>query len=123
MSSRISRRLGILQLDHVQPVVEVLPERAAFHFVAEVAVRRADDAHVDRLLARRADLAHLLLLDRAQQLHLHLQRQVGDLVEEERAAVRGLEEAVAVGERAGEGAFAVAEELGLHQRSRESRRS
>ncbi len=45
-----------------------------------------------------------------------LQRQVGDFVEEERAAARRLEETVAIGEGAGEGALAVTEELGLHER-------
>ena len=59
-------------------------------------MRRADDAHVDCFFLRRSDLAHLLLLDRAQQLHLHLQRQVGDFVEKQRAAVGRLEKSVAV---------------------------
>ena len=103
------------ELDHVQPVVEVLAEVAGLDQRRELLVRRADDAHVDRLLLRRADLAHLLLLDRAQQLDLHRQRQVGDFVEEQRAAVRGLEEAVAVAFGAGERALPVAEELALHQ--------
>ena len=44
-----------------------------------------------------------------------MQRQVGDLVQEQRAAIRGLEEAVAVGFGAGERTFAVAEEFALHQ--------
>ena len=38
-----------------------------------------------------ADRAHRLFLDHAQQLHLHVQRQIGDLVEEQRAAFGGLE--------------------------------
>ena len=75
------------------------------------------------LLAGRADLAHLLLLDRAQQLHLHRQRQIRHLVEKQRAAVRGLEKPVAVGGGAGERALAVAEELAIPSGSRESRRS
>ena len=57
------------------------------------------------------DLAHLLLLYRTQELHLHRQRQIGDLVKEQGAAVGGLEETVAVGVRAGERALAVAEEF------------
>jgi hypothetical protein len=59
--------------------------------------------------------SHPLLLDRAQQLHLHRQRQIGNLVEEQRAPVGRLEEAVAVLLGAGERALAVAEELRLHQ--------
>ncbi len=104
-----------LQLDDVEPVEEVLAEAAAPHALRQVLVRRADDAHVDRLFDRRADLAGTLFLDRAQQLDLHRQRQVGDLVEEQRAAVGGLEEAVALLVGTGEGPLAVTEELGLHQ--------
>ena len=99
----------------MQAVVEVLPEFAAVDERRELLVGRADDAHVDGVLLRRADLAHLLFLDRAQELHLHLQRQIGDLVEEQRAAVGRLEEAVAIGLGAGERALPVAEELALHQ--------
>src|SRR5204862_3835282 len=101
---------GHPELYHVQAVVKILAEGAAFHLVAQVTVRRADEAHVDRLLAGGAHLAHLLLLDRAEQLHLHLERQIGDLVQEERAAARGLEEPVAVGKRPGERALAITEE-------------
>ena len=42
-------------------------------------------------------------------------RHVADLVEEQRAALRGLEQAAAVGDRAGERALLVAEQLGLEQ--------
>ena len=87
------------QLDHVQPVVQVMAELARLDAVGQVLVRGADDAHVHRVLLGGADLAHLLLLDRAQQLDLHRQRQIGHLVEEQRAAVGGLEEAVAIGSR------------------------
>ena len=65
--------------------------------------------------AVRAHLAHALFLDGAQQLDLHGQRQVGHLVEEQGAAVRRLEEAIAILVSAGEGAFPVAEELAFHQ--------
>ena len=68
-----------------------------------------------RLLgAQRRDLA---LVEHAQQARLQLERHVGDLVEEQRAAV-GLQDlaAPAGALRAGEGAGAVAEQLGLDQR-------
>src|SRR2546422_349133 len=78
-------------------------------------MRGADDAHVDRVFLGGADLAHALLLDRAQQLYLHRERQLGDLVQEQRAAARCLEEALAVLGSAGERALLVAEELALHE--------
>ena len=79
-------------------------------------MRRADDAHIEHLLGGGTDRTHRALLDRAQQLALHRQRQLADLVEKERAAAGGLEEALAVLAGAGEGALAVAEELRLEQR-------
>ena len=44
---------GHLKLDHVQAVIEVLPEVARLDERRELLVRRADDAHVDRLFLRR----------------------------------------------------------------------
>jgi hypothetical protein len=103
------------QFDDVQPVVEVVPELARLDAFAEALVRGADDPHVHRLFLRVAHLPDLLLLDGAEQLHLHRQGQVGHLVEEQRAAMGRLEETVAVGVGTGEGALAIAEELALHQ--------
>ena len=81
----------------------------------QVPVGGGDDAHVDldRVLA--ADPLEGLLLQHAQHLRLHLQAHVADLVEEQRAAVGQLELAAAPGERAGERALLVAEQLGLDQ--------
>ena len=106
-------------LDHVDAVIEVLAESPRRDQLAEVAVGRREDAHVDRLLALVADRARGLFLDQAQELHLHDERQVRHLVEEERAAFRGLHEAELVGDRAGEAAAAVAEELAFHELRRD----
>ena len=62
-----------------------------------------------------ADALDLALLEDAQELRLDLQRQLADLVEEERAPVGQLEEADPPGDGAGEGALLVAEELALDQ--------
>ena len=101
--------------DHVEPVVQVLAEAPRLDLVGEVAVGRGDDARTSTRRAsscrRPADLA---LLQHAQQLGLQLERQLADLVEEQRAAVGLLEQAArarAVG--AGERAAHVAEQLAL----------
>ena len=96
-------------------VEQVLPEAAGRHLGGQVLVGGTEDAHVDWQLGRAAHRPHGPLLDDAQELALHRQRHLADLVEEQRAAVRGLEEALAVFVGAGEGALAVAEELGLEQ--------
>ena len=56
-----------------------------------------------------------LLLEHLQQLRLHLQIHVADLVEKQRASVRDLEEALLRRDRAGERAALVAEQLRLEQ--------
>lgn len=76
---------------------------------------RRNDAHVDHLFGSTADLAHLFLLNRTQQLHLHRQRQVSHLVEKQRPSIGRLEESFAVAVGAGKRPFAIAEELALHQ--------
>jgi hypothetical protein len=97
--------------DDVDAEVEVLAEAPGLHLFVEVLVRRAHQAHVDPdrfAAAYRLDLA---VLQRAQQLGLHLRPHVADLVEEHRAAVRGLEQAALRRHRAREGAARVAEQL------------
>ena len=65
----------------------------------QVAVGGGDDAHVDRDGSCAAEPAHHARLERAQQLRLQLERQLADLVEEERAAVGALEGAGDAGDR------------------------
>src|SRR6185503_14321472 len=96
--------------EDAEPVVEVLAEPAGLHLVLEAAVRRRDDAHVDLPGVIVPDLPDLAVLEDAEQLRLELGRGLRDLVEEERAAVGYLEEALAVRDRAREGAAAVTEE-------------
>src|SRR5206468_4175873 len=62
----------------------------------EVAVRRRDDTDVHGNGRRRAERMHLPLLEDAQQLSLERGGHVADLVEEDRSAVRLLEQAAAV---------------------------
>ena len=81
------------------------------------AIRRTFD--LDRLGA--AEALELALLQHAQQLHLRLQVDVADFVEEQRAALGQLEAALAPLVRVGEGALLVAEQLGLDQACRAAR--
>ena len=81
-----------LDVDDAEAEEEVLAEAAALDVLAEVAVGGRDDARVERDRSRvpptRVDA---LLLEHAQQLDLHLERHVADLVEQERAALGQLE--------------------------------
>ena len=101
--------------EHVEAVVEVLAELAVLDQLDHVAVGRRDQAEVDldRLLG--ADRIDLAFLQRAQQLHLRVERQLADLVEEQRAAVGFLELADALVDGAGERALLVAEQDALDE--------
>ena len=68
-----------------------------------------------RELVVAADAHEAARLEHAQQVHLHVGRHLGDLVEEQRAAVGALEAAAVLPRRAGERALLVAEQLGLDQ--------
>ena len=113
MSSRRSRKRRQLDAHDLEPVVEVLAERARGDRLVQVAVGGRDqpDVDLDRLV--RADPDDLAALQHAQQLDLGGQRHVADLVEEQRAAVGVLEPALAVAVGAGERPLDVAEELAL----------
>jgi hypothetical protein len=104
----------------VQAVEEVLPEAPRLRLGREVAVRRRDEADVD-VLGPAADLLHVARLKRPEDLGLNREREVADLVDEQRPLVGLLEVALTRGLRAGEGALRVAEELGLRELARNRR--
>ena len=81
-------------------------------------MRGRDDAHVGAALLAAAHALERALLEHAQQLHLHVEAHVADLVQEQRAAVGELEAADARGQRARESALLVAEQLALEQLAR-----
>ena len=91
MSRRALAQRGQADRHDVEPVEEVLAERALRDELLQIAVRRRDEAHVDADRLDAADALELALLQRAEELHLHLDGDLADLVEEERAAVRELE--------------------------------
>ncbi|MDQ5880029.1 MAG: hypothetical protein QG638_2766, partial [Pseudomonadota bacterium] len=106
---------GHAQLDHIEPVIEILAETSGIHALAQVAVSCRDDAHIDRLFGRTANFAYPLFLDGTQQLDLHRQRQIGHLVKKERAAAGRLKETITITVRTGKGTLAITEEFAFHQ--------
>src|SRR5439155_7459059 len=103
------------ELDDLQAIVEVLAKAPVGDPGFQVLVGRGDHPHVDLDRDVAADALELLLLERAEKLRLRLERHVADLVEEERAAVGGLELPLAPRDGAREGAALVPEELALDQ--------
>ena len=99
--------------DHRHAVVEILAKLLGGDLGAQVPVGRREHPHRGGRVAGAADRPDALLVDRAQQRRLHRRRQLADLVEEQRAAVRLLEGAAPIGHRAGERAADVAEQRRL----------
>ena len=88
MSPARSRSGGSADRDHVDAVVQLLAELALGHRLAQVAVGGRHQAHVDVDQRGAADAADLPLLEHPQQLRLEGQRELADLVQEQRAADR-----------------------------------
>ena len=101
--------------DDVEAEAQVGAEAAGSDFLVEPAVGGRDDARVDAARHVLADPADFAFLQHAQQLGLRARRELADLVEKQRAAVRFLEQAGALAHRAGERAARVAEELRFEQ--------
>ena len=100
---------------HRETEVEILAELAPLDLVFEVALGGGHDARVRSQGLVAAHPPELLALEHAQELGLHVERKLADLVEEDGAAAGGLEGALARGDGAGERAALVAEELALDQ--------
>ena len=76
-----------VDLEDVEAEEQVVAEAALGDAARQVLVRGRQDADVERLRLVAADRQHLVVLQHAQQLDLHRQRDVGQLVEEDGAAV------------------------------------
>src|SRR5271157_5451099 len=100
-------------LDHIEAIVKVLAEALLPDRLFEALVGGRDDARIDLQSLRAADSLEGLVLQKAQQLGLKFGREVADLVEKNRAALRSLEPAGFVLDRASERAADVAEKFAL----------
>ncbi len=107
-----------MDADHAEPVVEIFAELAFGHPLLEVRVGRGEHADVHRLWTRLADRHDLALLQESQQLRLDVERQVADFVEEQRASDRRSNQSLLIGDRAGEAAAAMPEQLAVGQLAR-----
>jgi hypothetical protein len=101
--------------EHVQPVEQVGAELPRLHQLLERAVRRRDDPDVGPDHLRAPDALERLLLEHAQELRLEVERQVADLVQEERAVVGELEAPDPSRDGARERAPLVSEQLALEE--------
>jgi hypothetical protein len=87
-SSRRSRSGGTASDDDVQAIKQIFAERPLMDQPAEIPVRRADDANVQVTGPGFPHPAGFAPLQKAQELGLHPQGHLADLVEQQRSPVR-----------------------------------
>src|SRR5262245_36880478 len=108
-----------LQRQHREAMIEVGAEAAVPDCLAQVAVGGGDDARAREPALGLAQALELPILDHAQELRLHLEGQLADLVEEQASVLGILEIAGLRRGGPGEGAPGIAEERRLDERGRE----
>lgn len=96
-------------------MIEVFAEETGFDPGQKITVGGRHHAHLHAKLLRGANSSYCARLQDPQEPRLELERELTELVEEESAAVRSLEEPRFVGGGAGERAFDVPEELALDE--------
>src|SRR6059036_4142627 len=104
----------------MQAIEQVRPESTHLDEMAQGLVRRGNDPRVDVDRPFTADALDPTFFDGAQNLRLHAEGHIADLVEEQRAAAGQLEASDPRSDGAGEGATLVAEELGFEETLRDS---
>ena len=103
------------ELDHVEPVKQVLPEIVLADGFDDVLVGGGDEADIHPQLVIAPHARKRAVLQKAQQLGLQRTAHVADLVQENGAAVGFLHAAQLLFDSAGEGAFLVAEQFAFQQ--------
>ena len=106
---------GHLDRHHVEPVEEVLAKAAGGDGLGENHVGGGDHAAIGLDRVGSADALESAVLEHAQQLGLHSQGHLADLVEEQSASLRQVEPAFLLAIGAGEGPAFVAEELAFEK--------
>ena len=110
-----------LQGEDVQTVEEILAEATGLDLRFQIAVGRGEEPEPRRLCACRAERREFALLQHPQQLGLHRERHLADLVEEQRSAISLLEESLEPLHGAGECAFFVSEQQVFDHALRQTR--
>ncbi len=110
----LAKRRQVNGID-IQPVEKILAEFASLRHGVQVAIGRGQNANVDRNRARASDPVNFLLLERSQQLHLQMDIELGNFIQEDRPPVCKLELAQLRLCRPRERSFLMSEQLALYQ--------
>src|SRR5712692_8202810 len=101
--------------DDIEPVIQIVSKRAAFHGFFKIAVRRRDDAgvHLDDFGA--AQPTEFFSFKHAEKIYLRFERQLPDFIEEQGASIGKLKPTRLRSQSACECASLVAEQFALKQ--------
>ena len=101
--------------------IQILAKLAFGDALFEVRVGGGDHPHIDALRAVFPNRHDLALLEEAQQLRLHVEWEVADFIQEQRAAGRGPDQPGLIRDRAGKRSATMAEQLAVGQLTRRRR--
>ena len=105
---------------HVETIEQVFPEGLGAHHFGQVPVGGGDDSDIHGNGAGAAHPLDLTLLEHPQQLDLHIQGQLPNLVQEDGALVRQLERAhLSMAAGPGKGPLLIAEQFALYEGRRD----
>src|SRR6185312_12531583 len=107
-----------VEADHVDAVKQVLPEGPAFNFDFQITVGGADNAYFNFFVFLRANAAELTVLQKLQKFGLQTQFELGNFIQEKRAAVRHFHASRLRSVGAGERALFVSEQFAFQQSAR-----
>ena len=119
MSSGRARRGGHADREDVEPIVEVLPEPRLADHGGQILVGGGDDPDIDPSRPGAAQSLELAMFQDAKELRLELDREIADLVQENRGPVGDLEPASLPGQRPRVRAPFAPEQLCLDQGGRQ----
>src|SRR5215470_4761016 len=111
-----------LDWDHVEPVIEILPERSFLDRTFQVAVGGSNHPHIDGDWRDTAHAFEFPLLEESQELGLELASKIADLVEEDGSSVGHFEPSSLAPVCAREGTLLMSEQLALQELARQPHR-
>ncbi len=100
---------------HIEPVVKIFPELALGNLVFQHAMRGGNDPYIGGNTAVAPHPLKHPFLQHPQQLHLHRQAHVANLIKKQGAALSSFKSPFTVAHRAGKCAFFVTEEFRFQQ--------
>src|SRR5215831_13513750 len=101
--------------NNADAIKQIFAKLILLHYFGQIAVRRSDNTHIDRNLFRTANPPDRTFLQDAEQLYLHGQAGIPDLIEKDRALVGNFEQSFLVRRRTGESSAHVAKEFAFQQ--------